>query len=125
MEHTVARVVTPTPGPVEVFVPPPAEPPATSTPVLPVPTPTPTVVAMPVVTALAPGNERSPGVLYEQYVPTVAAITATPGAAGAAPTRTASPRSTRPRLTPTPAATRRPGVYYEDAEGRPLPTVTP
>jgi len=86
---------------------------------------------MPVVTA--PAGERSPGVLYEQYVPTVVATTpvVTPVTAGVTTpivtpisTRAVSPRSTRPPRTPTPAATQKPGVYYEDEEGRPL-TPTP
>jgi hypothetical protein len=84
---------------------------------------------MPVVTA-RPGAEveRSPGVLYEQYVPTVVAVTpVTPEITPEVPpiaTRTASPRSTRPPRTSTPAPTQRPGAYYEDEEGRPL-TPTP
>lgn len=127
MDHTVARVVTRTPGPAEVFVPqqaaPPAVPTSTPPPAMPPPTVTPTVVGMPVVTA-PPASERSPGVLYEQMVPTVVAVTPRP-AEGGPPTRTASPRSTRVARTATPAVTQRPGVYYEDAEGRPLPTPTP
>lgn len=81
---------------------------------------------MPVVTA-RPEAEPSPGVLYEQYVPTVVAVTpVAPDVAPAVPTvtRTASPRSTRPPRTITPAPTQRPGAYYEDEEGRPL-TPTP
>ena len=88
---------------------------------------------MRVVTAPAgPPEDRSPGVLYEQYVPTVVASTpvVTPVATAATPvvtpisTRAVSPRSTRPARTPTSAATQKPGVYYEDEEGRPL-TPTP
>ena len=78
---------------------------------------------MPVVTA-RPGAEPSPGVLYEQYVPTVVAVTPVTPEAPPIATRTASPRSTRPPRTPTPAPTQRPGAYYEDEEGRPL-TPTP
>lgn len=77
---------------------------------------------MRVVTAPPPsGEDRAPGVLYEQYVPTVAVVTpvTTPIS-----TRAVSPRSTRPPRTPTPAVTQKPGVYYEDPEGRPL-TPTP
>lgn len=82
---------------------------------------------MPVVTA-RPEAEPSPGVLYEQYVPTVVAVT--PVAPDVTPevtpisTRAVSPRSTRPPRTATPAPTQRPGAYYEDEEGRPL-TPTP
>jgi hypothetical protein len=148
-KHTVARIITPAPVPTEVFVPVPAAPaapapaatstprpaaippaapvtaavraaPVTSVPTAPLPpSPTPTAASMRVVTA--PAADRSPGVLYEQYVPTVVGTTpvVTPIA-----TRAVSPRSTRPPRTPTPAATQRPGVYYEDEEGRPL-TPTP
>jgi hypothetical protein len=84
---------------------------------------------MPVVTA-RPGAEveRSPGVLYEQYVPTVVAVTpvprdVTPEVTPIA-TRAVSPRSTRVPRTPTPGPTMKPGVYYEDEEGRPI-TPTP
>lgn len=127
--HTVARIVTPAPAPTEVFIP--AEPaptvpavarPAAARTAAPIPSPTPTVAAMRVVTAPpASGQDRAPGVLYEQYVPTVVAVTpvTTPIA-----TRAVSPRSTRPPRTPTRAVTQRPGVYYEDPEGRPL-TPTP
>jgi hypothetical protein len=71
-EHTVARIVTPTPGPFVIEVvptPEPATPRPTAAPAAPQPTPTPTVVSMPVVTA-APGPpvDRSPGVLYEGCV---------------------------------------------------------
>ncbi|HEU5250542.1 MAG TPA: hypothetical protein VFW15_11200 [Thermoanaerobaculia bacterium] len=133
-KHTVARIVTPVPAPTEVFVPAAPAPP-TSTPVrppaapaartaVPMPSPTPTVAVMRVVTPESPRPERSPGVLYEQYVPTVVAVTpsVTPVTT---PAFSPSPRSTRPRRTPTPAATQKPGVYYEDEEGRPLPTPTP
>lgn len=140
-KHTVARIITPAAVPTEVFVPAPAAPAApapaatfTPRPVAippaapataavraapPRPSPTPTAASMRVVTA--PAADRSPGVLYEQYVPTVVATTpvVTPIA-----TRAVSPRSTRPPRTPTPAATQKPGVYYEDEEGRPL-TPTP
>jgi hypothetical protein len=130
--HTVARVVTPAAMPTEVFVPAeaaPAEPaavpsiPATAPPM---PSPTPTRTSMPVVTSPpGAGEDRSPGVLYEQYVPTVVAVTpvttvvVTPTA-----THGVTPRSTRVPRTPTPAPTQKPGVYYEDPEGRPL-TPTP
>jgi hypothetical protein len=70
-----------------------------------------------ITSAPPPRYERSPGVLYEELVPTVVAVT-----------RTASPMATRvprPTRTPTRGPTRKPGVYYEDAEGRPLPTPTP
>jgi hypothetical protein len=88
------------------------------------PSPTPTVGVMRVVTPESPRPERSPGVLYEQYVPTVVAVTPrvppiTP------PAVSPPPRSTIPRRTPTPQATQKPGVYYEDEQGRPLPTPTP
>ena len=138
-KHTVARIITPAAVPTEVFVPAPAAPapapaatftprPAAIPPAAPVtavptapppPSPTPTAASMRVVTA--PAADRSPGVLYEQYVPTVVGTTpvVTPIA-----TRAVSPRSTRPPRTPTPAATQKPGVYYEDEEGRPL-TPTP
>jgi hypothetical protein len=129
--HTVARIVTPVAAPTEVFVPP--EPAPTSPPIsrpataavrtaAPGPSPTPTIAPMRVVTAPpASSQDRAPGVLYEQYVPTVAVVTpvTTPIS-----TRAATPRSTRPPRTPTPAATQKPGVYYEDPEGRPL-TPTP
>jgi len=122
--HTVARIVTPAARPTEVFVPaapvqPP--PPATRAPQArpATPSPTPTAVPMRVVTAPAAPSERSPGVLYEQLVPTAAAVTpvATP-----APMATSIPRPTR---TPTAGTPRKPGTYYEDEEGRPLPTPTP
>jgi hypothetical protein len=148
--HTVARIATPVPVPTEVFIP--AEPAPTSTPVIPaaapvvppgapaapavtavrrtappMPSPTPTTTPMPVVTA-RPEAEPSPGVLYEQPVPTVVAVT--PEATEVTPevtpiaTRAVTARSTRPPRTPTPAPTQRPGAYYEDEEGRPL-TPTP
>lgn len=129
--HTIARIATPAPSPTEVFVlaePLPTSPesarPVTAAPRTAPPTasPTPTVTAMPVVTAPPPREERTPGVLYEQYVPTV--VAATPSVSPLA-TRAASPRSTRPPRTPTPVATLKPGVYYEDEDGRPLPTATP
>jgi hypothetical protein len=79
---------------------------------------------MPVVTAPpGPAGERSPGVLYEQYVPTIA-VTRVPTEATPVVTRAITPRSTRPPRTATPAPTQKPGVYYEDPEGRPL-TPTP
>jgi hypothetical protein len=126
--HTVARIVTPPPVPTEVFIPAApstatSAPGGTTAPVAASPTPTPTIVPMRVVTAPAGSREeRTPGILYEQRVPTVVAVTpsATPIA-----TREATPRSRPPRRTPTPAATQKPGVYYEDEEGRPLPTATP
>ncbi|HEX9286025.1 MAG TPA: hypothetical protein VF999_02040 [Thermoanaerobaculia bacterium] len=117
-KHTVARIVTPAARPTEPYVPPeptvpPAAPRAAS-----VPSPTPTVVAMPVVTKPpASRYEQSPGVLYEELVPTATAVTPIP-----------SPRSTRvprPTLTPTRAVSRKPGTYYEDEQGRPIPTATP
>ncbi|HEV8232448.1 MAG TPA: hypothetical protein VGQ75_08870 [Thermoanaerobaculia bacterium] len=119
--HTVARIVTPVPNPTEVFIP--SEPAptaaaATSGARIAPPTPTPTIAAMRVVTSAPPPRyERSPGVLYEELVPTVVAVTST-----ASPVATRAPRPTR---TPTPGPSRKPGVYYEDAEGRPLPTPTP
>jgi len=80
---------------------------------------------MPVVTSPAgSGQERSPGVLYEQMVPTVVAATPVPPTATPVETRPPTPRSTRVPRTPTPAATQKPGVYYEDPQGRPL-TPTP
>jgi hypothetical protein len=89
------------------------------------PSPTPTRAAMPVVTSAPESREeKSPGVLYEQYVPTVAAVTPVTPAVTPVATRAVTPRSTRPPRTPTPAATQKPGVYYEDPEGRPL-TPTP
>ena len=136
--HTVARVITPAAVPTEVFVPaePPPTRPATSAiprPAPPRPSPTPTRAAMPVVTTAPESREeKSPGVLYEQYVPTVSAAppvtpvvtpVVTPQVTPVA-TRAATPRSTRPPRTPTPAATQKPGVYYEDPEGHPL-TPTP
>jgi hypothetical protein len=126
-KHTVARIVTPAARPTEVFVPAPAEPPpppATRAPLgspTPVPSPTPTVVAMPVVTAPAAPAERSPGVLYEQLLPTPLAVTPVS-------TPVPTPRSTRvprPTQTPRPGPAQKPGAYYEDEEGRPLPTPTP
>lgn len=126
-KHTVARIVTPAAVPTEAFVPAepaPAAPRATAVPrtAPPVPSPTPTAASMRVVTAPAgPPEDRSPGVLYEQYVPTAVATTpiVTPIS-----TRAVSPRSTRPARTPTAATTQKAGVYYEDEEGRPL-TPTP
>jgi hypothetical protein len=129
--HTVARIVTPAPAPTEAFVPtepaptaPPLTRPATAAgrTAAPIPSPTPTATSMPVVTAQPPSvQDRAPGVLYEQYVPTVVVVTpvTTPIS-----TRAISPRSTRPPRNPTPAATQKPGAYYEDPEGRPL-TPTP
>ena len=121
-KHTVARIVTPAARPTEVFVPAPVEPPpppATRAPqpMPSTPIPTPTVVSMPVVTTPAAPADRSPGVLYEQMVPTAVPVTPVP-----------TPRSTRiPRPTPTPrpGAAPKSGTYYEDEEGRPLPTPTP
>ena len=138
-KHTVARIVTPAARPTEVFVPAPAEPPpppATRAPQAPpTPPPTPTVVPMRVVTTPAAPAERSPGVLYEQLVPTAVAVTPIPTAVAATPVPTAvavtptpSPRSRRePRPTQTPraGAAPKPGTYYEDEEGRPIPTPTP
>jgi hypothetical protein len=121
--HTVARIVTPAARPTEAFVPaPPIEPPpppATRAPQVSPSTasPTPTVAAMPVVTTPAAPSERSPGVLYEQLVPTATAVTPLP-----TPMATRVPRPTR---TPTAGAAQKPGTYYEDEEGRPLPTRTP
>jgi hypothetical protein len=121
-KHTVARIVTPAARPAEVFVPAPVEPPpppATRAPLIipSTPIPTPTVAAMRVVTTPAAPADRSPGVLYEQMVPTAVPVTQVP-----------TPRSTRvPRPTQTPraGAAPKPGTYYEDEEGRPLPTPTP
>jgi hypothetical protein len=122
--HTVARIVTPAPRPTEVFVPSAPAPPspvprataeAYASPAT--PSPTPTIAAMRVVTAPAAPSDRSPGVLYEQLVPTATAVTPLP-----TPMATRAPRATR---TPTAAAKQKPGTYYEDAEGRPLPTATP
>jgi hypothetical protein len=106
------------------------------------------VVSMPVVTTPRAPSQQSPGVLYEQRVPT--AVPATP-----APTRPATPvpappatavptapdmavpeptatRAPTPRSVYVPRATatpkpraQKPGAYYEDEEGRPLPTPTP
>ena len=152
-KHTVARIVTPAARPTEVFVPAPAEapaPPATRVPqaVPPTPPPTPTVVSMPIVTTPRAPSEQSPGVLYEQRVPTAVPATplptrpATPVPAPPATrvptapdmavpeptaTRAPTPRSVYvPRVTATPKArAQKPGAYYEDEEGRPLPTPTP
>jgi hypothetical protein len=99
---------------------------------------------MPVVTA-QPGSrsDRSPGVLYEEFVPTARAVTPLPTrtvtrAITAPPTRTPTRAVTPlPTLTPTRAVTplptqtpgRRPagpgGAYYEDEQGRPITTPTP
>jgi len=122
--HTVARIVTPPPTPTEVFVPPPAAAPAAvrapSPPASPAATPTPTIAPMRVVSAPPSSRyDRSPGVLYEELVPTVSAVTP---ASTAAATRAPSPRPTR---TATAAPGQRPGAYYEDAEGRPVWTPTP
>jgi len=122
-KHTVARIVTPAARPTEVFVlsaptePPP--PPATRAPQISPATPssTPTVAAMRVVTTPAAPSDRSPGVLYEQLVPTATAVTPLP-----TPMAMRVPRPTR---TPTARAAGKPGTYYEDEEGRPLPTPTP
>jgi hypothetical protein len=123
-KHTVARIVTPAARPAEVFVPAPVQPsppPAArapqASPSNQSPPPTPTVAAMRVVTTPAAPADRSPGILYEQLVPTAVPVTPV-----------ATPRSTRvPRPTQTPkaGAAAKPGTYYEDDEGRPLPTRTP
>jgi len=91
-------------------------------------------------TPVAPA-EQSPGVLYEKMVPT--AVPATPMRPTAIPatpfrptpteppppteTRAPTPRSRREvRETPTPkGSAQKPGTYYEDEQGRPLPTPTP
>lgn len=156
-KHTVARIVTPAARPAEVFVPEPsapAPPPVAATRApqaapqvssarpSPRPSPTPTVVSMPVVTAPAAPAEQSPGVLYEQMVPT--AVPANPMPATAIPptpfrptptiaappteTRVPTPRSrreVRDTPTPKPGSAQKPGTYYEDEQGRPLPTPTP
>jgi hypothetical protein len=143
-KHTVARIVEPAARPTEVFVPAPVEPPPpaatrapqASTPIPPPPpSPTPTVVAMKVVTTPAAPVDRSPGVLYEQMVPTAVAVTPIPTAAAVTPiptvvevTRTQTPRSrreSRPTQTPRAGSAPKSGTYYEDEEGRPLPTPTP
>ena len=141
-KHTVARIVEPAARPTEVFVPAPVEPPSpratrvpqASTPIPP-PSPTPTVAAMEVVTTPAAPVDRSPGVLYEQMVPTAVAVTPIPTAGPVTPiptavavTPTQTPRSRRePRPTQTAraGAAPKPGTYYEDVVGRPLPTPTP
>jgi hypothetical protein len=154
-KHTVARIVTPAARPAEVFVPEPVAPPppppppaATRAPQVsparrsPPPSPTPSVAPMRVVTAPAAPAEQSPGVLYEQMVPT--AVPATPMSPTAIPptpfrptptiaappteTRVPTPRSrreVRDTPTPKPGSAPKPGVYYEDEQGRPLPTPTP
>lgn len=117
-KHTVARIVAPAARPTEPYIPPEPTVPAAIPRAMASPPPTPTVVGMPVVTAPpASRYERSPGVLYEELVPTAAAVTpvATPR----------SPRAPRPTLTPTRAVSQKPGTYYEDPQGRPLPTATP
>jgi len=141
-KHTVARIVTPAARPAEVFVPAPVEPPpppATrvpqASPSAPRPSPTPTVAPMRVVTTPSAPADRSPGVLYEQLVPTAVAVTPIPTAVVATPipttvavTPTQTPRSRRdqrPTQTPKAGAAPKPGTYYEDEEGRPLPTPTP
>ena len=108
--------------------------PQASTPIPP-PSPTPTVAAMEVVTTPAAPVDRSPGVLYEQMVPTAVAVTPIPTAGPVTPiptavavTPTQTPRSRRepqPTQTPRAGAAPKPGTYYEDEEGRPLPTPTP
>lgn len=146
-EHTVARIVTPTPGPIEVEAPPAAElptPRVTAAPAVPPATRTPTPASMPVVTA-QPGSrsDRSPGVLYEELVPTARAVTPLPTrtvtpSVTPLPTRTATramtPLPTRtPIRTVTPLPTRTPGrspagpggAYYEDEQGRPVTSPTP
>jgi len=138
-EHTVARIVTPTPGPVEAEPPPPPEPTAPRvtaaralTQAMPTATRTPTPASMPVVRA-QPGtrSDRSPGVLYEELVPTARAVTPLPTrtatrAFTALPTRTAT-RAFTPLPTRTPG--RSPagpgGAYYEDEQGRPVTSPTP
>jgi len=150
-KHTVARIVTPAARPAEVFVPAPVEPPpppATrvppASPSAPPPSPTPTVAPMRVVTTPSAPADRSPGVLYEQLVPTAVAVTPIPTAVPVTPiptavvatpipttvavTPTQTPRSRRdqrPTQTPRAGAAPKPGTYYEDEEGRPLPTPTP
>ena len=144
-KHTVARIVTPAARPTEVYVPEvPAPPPPTRAPqaIPPTPPPTPTVVAMPVVTTPAPPAEQSPGVLYEQMVPTAVPVTPMPPTVipptpfrptPTAPpppteTRIATPRSrreSRATATPKPGPSQKPGTYYEDEEGRPIPSPTP
>ena len=141
-KHTVARIVTPAARPAEVFVPAPVEPappPATrvpqASPSTPPPYPTPAVAPMRVVTTPSAPADRSPGVLYEQLVPTAVAVTPIPTAVVATPipttvavTPTQTPRSRRdqrPTQTPRAGAAPKPGTYYEDEEGRPIPTPTP
>ena len=150
-KHTVARIVTPAARPTEVFVPVPAEvppppppPPATRAPqaVSPVAPSSPTPAPMRVVTAPAAPAEQSPGVLYEQMVPTAAPVTPRgPTAIPPTPfrptptapplpteTRIPTPRSTReprPTVTPKPGRAPKPGTYYEDEQGRPIPTPAP
>jgi len=117
-KHTVARIVGPAPRPTEPYLPPDPTMPATPRAATSALSPTPTVVGMPVVTTPpASKSERSPGVLYEELVPTAAPVTAV-----ATPRSTRAPRPTR---TPTSAAPRKPGTYYEDPQGRPIPTATP
>jgi hypothetical protein len=118
-KHTVARIVAPAARPTEPYFPPePTVPPTPRAPTSMALPPTPTVVAMPVVTTPpASKSERSPGVLYEELVPTAA-----PATPVATPMSTREPRPTR---TPTSAAPRKPGTYYEDPQGHPLPTATP
>src|SRR6476619_7197886 len=140
--------------PVPTDVPAPPPPPPTRAPqvVSPVAPPSPTRAPMRVVTAPAAPAEQSPGVLYEKMVPTAVPVTPMqPTAVPAAPlrataipptpfrptpteppppteTRVPTPRSTRePRPTATPKPGRAPkaGTYYEDEQGRPLPTPTP
>ena len=118
-EHTVARIVTPTPGPVEVEAAPapePATPRPTPPPAAP-PTRTPTpVAAMPVATAPpGPRSDRSPGVLYEELVPTARVVTPLP-------TRTATP-AVAARATRTP--TRAPATPLPTRTATPLPTRIP
>ena len=120
-KHSVARIVAPAARPTEPYfpaeptVPPTSARPATS---MTLPSSTPTVVGMPVVTTPpASRSERSPGVLYEELVPTAAPVTP------AAPPK--STREPRPTRTPTSVAPRKPGTYYEDPQGRPIPTETP
>jgi hypothetical protein len=90
---------------------------------------------MRVVTTPSAPADRSPGVLYEQLVPTAVAVTPIPTAVVATPipttvavTPTQTPRSRRdqrPTQTPRAGAAPKPGTYYEDEEGRPIPTPTP
>jgi hypothetical protein len=147
-EHTVARIVAPTPGPIEAEPPTttaePAAPRATAAPAVPPATRTPTPASMPVVT-VEPGSrsDRSPGVLYEELVPTARAFTPQPTRTATraitplptrTPTRAVTPLPTRTATRAvTPLPTRTPGrspagpggAYYEDEQGRPVTSPTP